>query len=85
MWKSATSKRWQRNTQAPLTICARSAGSARVSRVGFGVAPKRSFEKFVNSPEFPFQKKSAIARRARQHARRKRYPESHLNANAVTS
>src|SRR6266566_8593137 len=37
-------------------------GSARVSRVGFGVSPKQSLEK------------SAITRRHRQHARRVRYP-----------
>src|SRR5438067_7125914 len=39
-----------------------SQGSARVSRVGFGVSPKQSLEK------------SAITRRHRQHARRVRYP-----------
>src|SRR5438270_13744960 len=38
-------------------------GSARVSRVGFGVSPKQSLEK------------SAITRRHRQHVRRVRYPE----------
>src|SRR5207245_5477770 len=38
-------------------------GSARVSRVGFGVSPKQSLEKF------------AMARRHRQHARRVCYPE----------
>jgi type II secretory pathway pseudopilin PulG len=37
-------------------------GSARVSRVGFGVSPKQSF------------KRSALARRQRQHARRVCYP-----------
>jgi len=41
---------------------ARILGSARVSRVGFGVSPKRSSEKF------------AIARRNCRHARRVRYP-----------
>ena len=39
-------------------------GSARVSRVGFGVSPKQAFEK------------SANARRVRQRARRARYPET---------
>jgi hypothetical protein len=44
-------------------------GSARVSRVGFGVSPKKSFLAAVITPE-----KSALTRRQRQHARRVRYP-----------
>jgi vitamin B12 transporter len=47
----------------PLCFVQDCPGSTRVSRVGFGVSPKQSFEK------------SAIARRNRQHARRVRYPE----------
>jgi hypothetical protein len=43
-------------------------GSARISRVGFGVSPKQSLEK------------SAMTRRHRQHARRARYPELLLNS-----
>src|SRR5207248_6415460 len=39
-----------------------SLGSARVSRVGFGVSPKQASKKF------------AMARRHRPHARRVRYP-----------
>src|SRR5882724_8585349 len=68
------------------TISASSLGSACVPRVGFGVAPKQSFEKVTASPQdSTHSEKSAIARRARQHARRMRYPESHLNALALSS
>jgi vitamin B12 transporter len=49
-------------------------GSARVSRVGFGVAPKHSFLKTGISDHCIAQEKFAIARRARQHAGRVRYP-----------
>src|SRR5437870_1374242 len=47
-------------------------GSARVPRVGFGVAPKRSFLKARISGGGVAQKKSAMARHHRQHARRVR-------------
>jgi vitamin B12 transporter len=46
----------------PLCLVQDCPGSTRVSRVGFGVSPKQSFEK------------SAVARRDRQHARRVRSP-----------
>src|SRR5207247_15608 len=51
------------NSRSQLTENFILSGSARVSRVGFGVSPKQSFEKF------------AIARRNRRHARGVRYPE----------
>jgi vitamin B12 transporter len=51
-----------------------SSGSASVSDAGFGVAPKRSFLKASISASRIAQEKSAIARRARQHPRRARYP-----------
>src|SRR5438128_2860174 len=47
-------------------------GSARVPRVGFGVAAKRSFLKARISGGGVAQKKSAMARHHRQHARRVR-------------
>src|SRR5438132_248382 len=47
-------------------------GSARVPRVGFGVAPKRSFLKARISGGGVAQKKSAMARHHRRHARRVR-------------
>src|SRR5437764_4153458 len=51
-------------------------GSARVSRVGFGVSPEQAFLRIPLKESFrTWQEKSAIARRARQHARRVRYPE----------
>ncbi len=49
-------------------------GSARVSRVGFGVAPKQSFLKARILDIGIAHEKFAIARRARQHPRRMRYP-----------
>jgi len=49
-------------------------GSARVSRAGFAVAPKQSFPDAEISGGGSAQEKSAIARRARQHPRRMRYP-----------
>src|SRR5437762_2651997 len=49
-------------------------GSARVSRAGFGVAPKQSVPNAEISGGGSAQEKSAIARRARQHPRRMRYP-----------
>ena len=49
-------------------------GSARVSRADFGVAPKQSFANAEISGGGTAQGKSAIARRARQHPRRMRYP-----------
>ncbi|PYK29473.1 MAG: hypothetical protein DME58_11330 [Verrucomicrobia bacterium] len=50
-------------------------GSARGSRAGFGGAPKRAFLE-LRSNSVPMQlKKFAIARRARQHASRVRYPD----------
>src|SRR5580765_3151015 len=49
-------------------------GSTRVPRVGFGVAPKRSFLKARLSRCSIAQKKFATARHHRQHARRVRYP-----------
>src|SRR5205814_2632608 len=51
-------------------------GSARVSRVGFGVAPKRSFSGPARWNACEAVKKSSRSReRARQHAERMRYPE----------
>src|SRR5206468_6403128 len=47
-------------------------GSARVSRAGFGVAPKQSFFHFPSRNEL--RKSSRSRGRARQHARRVRYP-----------
>ena len=47
-----------------LSRCSRGLGSARVSRAGFGVSPKQSFQK---SPRW--------RGRRRQHARRVRYPD----------
>ena len=55
-------------------------GSARVSRANaspartFGVAQKQSFPNAQSSGGGSAQEKSAIARRARQHPRRMRYP-----------
>ncbi len=49
-------------------------GSARVSRAGFGVAPKQSVPNAEISGGGSAQEKSAIARRARQHPRRMGYP-----------
>src|SRR5207248_7285442 len=52
-------------------------GSARVSRVGFGVSPEQAFLRIPLKESFrTWQEKRAIARRARQHARRMRHPES---------
>src|SRR6266571_903990 len=49
-------------------------GSARVSRVGFGVAPKQSFLKTWTEDPGMAQEKFATAGHRRQHARRVRYP-----------
>jgi len=51
-------------------------GSARVSRVGFGVSPKRSLLVYAHImvSEMFFKEKSAKAGRFRQHAGRVRYP-----------
>src|SRR6476469_365565 len=49
-------------------------GSACVSDAGFGVAPKRSLLNSTISITGNTQEESAIARRARQHPRRVRYP-----------
>jgi vitamin B12 transporter len=49
-------------------------GSARVPRDGFGVAPKQSFLNPKVSRSNITREKFAIARRARQHPRRMRYP-----------
>src|SRR6476620_12685160 len=49
-------------------------GSASVSDSGFGVAPKRSLLNSTISITGNTQEESAIARRARQHPRRVRYP-----------
>jgi vitamin B12 transporter len=49
-------------------------GSARVPRGGFGVAPKQSFLNPKVSRSNITREKFAIARRARQHPRRMRYP-----------
>jgi hypothetical protein len=49
-------------------------GSASVSDAGFGVAPKRSLLNSTISITGNTQEESAIARRARQHPRRVRYP-----------
>jgi len=46
-------------------------GSARVSRVGFGVSPKQSLEN------------PAMTRRHRQHARRVRYPNASVMSSEV--
>ncbi len=54
---------WQPVPQKPRARDRSVPGSARVSRVGFGVSPKQSLEK------------SAMTRRHRQHARRVRYRE----------
>src|SRR5205085_1841537 len=48
-------------------------GSARVSRAGFGVSPKQSFEKFAKAGRF------------RQHARRVRYPDSAVTMQHMVS
>src|SRR5207248_7125996 len=50
-------------------------GSARVSRVGFGVSPKQAFLYASRSEEMIVTGRVAIARRNRQHARRVRYPD----------
>src|SRR5690348_12647168 len=50
-------------------------GSARVSRVGFGVAPKQSFPDARISMGGVAQKKFATARHRRQHASRVRSPD----------
>ena len=49
-------------------------GSARVSRAGFGVAPRQSFPNATTSISSNTGEKCAVARRARQHAKRARYP-----------
>ena len=50
-------------------------GSARVSRVGFGVAPKRTFlGRSIVAENYDDWQKFANPRRLRQHARRMRYP-----------
>ncbi len=49
-------------------------GSARVSRAGFGVAPKRSFLKTWTADPGMAQEKFATAGHRRQHAGRVRYP-----------
>ena len=56
----------------PVWFCFRR--SARVSRVGFGVAPKRSFLNTTISGIGIAQEKFAIARCALRHPRRMRYP-----------
>ena len=56
----------------PVWFCFRR--SARVSRVGFGVAPKRSFLNATISGIGIAQEKFAIPRRALRHPRRMRYP-----------
>jgi len=48
-------------------------GSARVSRVGFGVAPKQVFTA-TPTPTRGIEEKFATTRHRRQHARRARYP-----------
>jgi hypothetical protein len=50
-------------------------GSARVPRVGFGVAPKQAFQRIVAARVLATQKSSRSRERARQHARRARSPE----------
>src|SRR5438128_5615014 len=50
-------------------------GSARVSRAGFGVSPKRTLP--CNWKNF---QKPVMARRHHQHARRVRYPELYRHA-----
>src|SRR6266550_2686144 len=49
-------------------------GSARVSRAGFGIAPKRSFLKTWTADPGMAQEKFATAGHRRQHAGRVRYP-----------
>jgi hypothetical protein len=58
-------------------------GSARVSRAGFGVAPKQSFVGCRVASDFDANGKFASAGRARQHARRVRYPDLHGEATVV--
>jgi hypothetical protein len=54
-------------------------GSARVSRAGFGVAPKQSFSPTALGPSWQVLKKSSRSRgRARQHATRVRSPDVQL-------
>jgi len=48
--------------------------SARVSRAGFGVAPRQSFPNATTSISSNTGEKFAIARRARQHTKRAPYP-----------
>ena len=60
-------------------------GSARVSRAGFGVAPKQSCPNTRISRRGVAQEKFAIARRARQHPRRMRYPFACFLLAAVVS
>jgi len=50
-------------------------GSARVSRAGFGVSPKRTFLEMPFAIVCAIPEKFAMARRHRQHARRVRYPD----------
>ena len=50
-------------------------GSARVPRVGFGVAPKQAFQRIVAARVFATQKSSRSRERARQHAKRALSPE----------
>jgi len=52
----------------------RGPGTTRVSRVGFGVSPKRTF-RIIVARETRDQKKSVVARRDDQHARRVWYPD----------
>jgi hypothetical protein len=59
-------------------------GSARGSRAGFGGAAKRSFLGLRPSSAPMHLKKFAIARRARQHASRVRYPDSERYTTAST-
>ena len=49
-------------------------GSARVSRAGFGVAPKPSFSNATTSLSSNTGEKFAIERRAHQHTKQARYP-----------
>ncbi|PYK34179.1 MAG: hypothetical protein DME54_09040 [Verrucomicrobia bacterium] len=60
-------------------------GRTRVSRAGFGVAPKQSFLWFRSAAKMSERKESSRSRgRARQHARRVRYPILRgLAANAI--
>ena len=57
-------------------------GSARVSRVGFGVATKQAFARGAALAS-GIVEKSAIAKRNRQHAGRVRYPDSFEQIRAV--